>query len=283
MKKSIRAYAKINLSLDVTGKRDDRYHTLSSVMQSVSLCDDITIETADENIIVCGDDIPSKDNLALKAAQLFLDKADLSQRVKITLKKQIPLAAGLGGGSADAAAVLVLLNHMFHEPFSNDELLELALKLGADVPFCINGGTALANGIGEQLTELKAMPDCTILIVKKGIKSSTGDMYRRLDSTTRAKTSRFEVINDGLKCGDLDLVCSGLYNCFEEVCGGEVAEIKDRLIKNGAIYAGLSGAGPSVFGIFKSGSAAEKAKAGFESFGALCFICRPVLKANEIF
>ena len=282
-----KVYAKINLSLDITGKRDDGYHTLSSVMQSVSLCDTITVSQCEgqnpeirltcSNGTICGED-----NLAFVAAKRFFDAAGIVPDAVIHIEKQIPLAGGLGGGSADAAAVLAVLNSAWGEPLSDQELFDIALSLGADVPFCLYGGTKLAEGIGEVLTPLKDMPDCLMLIAKKGVKSSTGDMYRRLDSAKSVKKSDLEVIKSGLDMGDVKLISKGLYNCFETVCGEQSISVKTEMLKSGALYAGLSGAGPSVFGIFEDKAGREEAALKLKDMGCDVFFCSPSNKSFEI-
>jgi 4-diphosphocytidyl-2-C-methyl-D-erythritol kinase len=252
---NIKAFAKINLCLDVTGKRDDGYHTLKSVMQTVSLCDDITVEKLDNGIVVdCSDKaLSGQDNLVYKTAQLFFEKTGTLGGVKIFINKNIPVCGGLGGGSADAAAVLKALNILFETNLSVQELCNIGVLLGADVPFCIVGGTCLAEGIGEQLTELKAMPDCYILIAKKGVKSSTKDMYKKLDAKPFSIKSDYDSIISNLEKGDLKRVCQHLSNSFESVCEQENLQVaKAKMYECNALYSGLSGAGPTVFGIFST-------------------------------
>jgi 4-diphosphocytidyl-2-C-methyl-D-erythritol kinase len=277
----IKANAKVNLSLDVTGKRADGYHTLRSVMQSVSLCDVITVEESGELSIVCGKCIKSADNLALKAAEIYLNKVNSCKKYKITVEKNIPVAGGLGGGSADAAAVLIALNILHGNILTQNELCELGLTLGADVPFCIIGGTALAEGVGEILTPITNLPDCFIVIAKKGNKSSTGDMYKKLDSGERIKISDIDQIAIGLAEGSIKRVAGGLYNCFEEVAG-DISEVKNILLKYGALYAGLSGAGPGVIGVFENEDNAKTAVDTLKSIGAESFLSVPTKAGTEI-
>ena len=281
---TVNAYAKVNLSLDITGKRADGYHTLRSVMQSVSLMDTISVRSMAGGLkLLCSEgSICGEANLAFKAAERFFKAAGITPDAEITIKKGIPLAAGLGGGSVDAAAVLGVLNEGWESPLSDEELMEIALSLGADVPFCFKGGTKLAEGIGEVLTPLENLPDCLILIAKKGTKSSTGDMYRALDLKQNKKTSDIEVIKSGLKCGDVKATVKGFYNCFETVCGNESLEVKEKMYESGALYAGLSGAGPSVFGIFETEEKRQNAATVLKSFGCETFCCRPVKKGFEI-
>lgn len=282
-----KVYAKINLSLDITGKRHDGYHTLCSVMQSVSLCDTVTVSLGQgingKLTLNCSDgSICGEDNLAFAAAESFFKAAGIIPDVDIYIEKNIPLAGGLGGGSADAAAILSILNTVWDEPLSEKELFSIALSLGADVPFCLKGGTQLAEGIGEVLTPLRNLPDCPMLIAKKGVKSSTGDMYKALDSAKELKKSNLTCIKKGLESGDISTVSSGLYNCFETVCGEESLEVKHMMNESGAVYAGLSGAGPSVFGIFKNETDRERAAKILEATGSQVFFCSPKSQAYEI-
>ncbi len=282
-----KVYAKLNLSLDITGKRPDGYHTLSSVMQSVSLYDTVAVSSgrsckAELSLTCSNGTICGEDNLAFVAARRFFDKAGILPDADIYIEKHIPLAGGLGGGSADAAAVLSLLNSAWGEPLSDREVFDIALSLGADVPFCLYGGTKLAEGIGEVLTPLKSLPECPMLIAKKGVKSSTGAMYKALDSAENLKKSNFQIIRSGLERGDIDTISKGLYNCFETVCGQESLNVKAEMLKLGAVYAGLSGAGPSVFGIFKTDGDRDNAAEVLKSLGCEVFACKPTNKAFDI-
>ena len=280
----VKANAKVNLSLDITGKRADGYHTLCSVMQSVTLCDTLELVPSDGISVSCDrEELSGDDNLAVKAAKLFFEKAKLSDGVHIKIKKQIPIAGGLGGGSADAAAVLVALNRMYDIPFSMDELSSMALSLGADVPFCLVGGTQLAKGIGEELTVLPSLPECNIVIAKKGIKSSTKDMYRAIDSTKPKKMSNTDGIIRALNSGDINDMCQYLYNRFEEVAEQSILlEAKNIMLTNRSLYSGLSGAGPSVIGVFKSDSEAKAAVDDLKASGFEVFLCEPAKSGIEI-
>ncbi len=285
MQVTVKAYAKINLSLDITGKRQDGYHTVRSVMQSVSLCDKITISlpSSDGIMLTCSDgSICGENNLAFLAAERFFSKAGINPCAEIFIEKHIPLAAGLGGGSADAAVVLRLLNKLWEEPLSEDELFSIALSLGADVPFCLIGGTKLAEGIGEQLTGFCNMPDCLLLIAKKGVKTSTGDMYRALDTADTIKNSDLNIIKNGFENKNIKEAASGFYNCFETVCGQESLAVKQKMYENGALYAGLSGAGPSVFGIFSNDSERKACADSLAALGCEVFYCQPENSSYEI-
>lgn len=280
----VKANAKVNLSLDITGKRADGYHTLCSVMQSVTLCDTLELVPSDGISVSCDrEELSGDDNLAVKAAKLFFEKAKLSDGVHIKIKKQIPIAGGLGGGSADAAAVLVALNRMYDIPFSMDELSSMALSLGADVPFCLVGGTQLAKGIGEELTVLPSLPECNIVIAKKGIKSSTKDMYRAIDSTKPNKMSNTDGIIRALNSGDINDMCQYLYNRFEEVAEQSILlEVKNIMLTNRSLYSGLSGAGPSVVGIFKTDNEAKLVVDDLKEKGFEAFLCEPAKSGIEI-
>lgn len=280
---AFKAYAKINLSLDVCEKRSDGYHTLRSVVQTVSLADEIFIEKCDKGIAFsCSDEkIPDGENLCFKAADLFFRNAGTEPNVRIILKKHIPVTAGLGGGSADAAALLKALNKIYGCPLDKDELLKIGLSLGSDVPVCMECGTVLMEGVGEKLTRLPDLPDCHILIAKKGEKGSTGEMYRRLDAMNNPKTSDLHTVLDGLTRGDLQIICGGLYNCFEAVYSAYHTGMPGKIMRDcGALYSGMSGAGPSVFGIFENECDAKSAEEKLSAAGAECFLCMPV-KAED--
>ena len=247
------APAKINLFLEITGKRPDGYHSLVSVMTTASLGDDLTISlTEGEDIRLTGSGMNlTEDNLCLAAARLFRDQVGLTGGVEIHLSKQIPLAAGLGGGSADGAAVLRGLNRLAGNPLSLGELARMGLALGADVPFCVLGGTALAEGVGEILTPLPEMPPCRIEIVKQGEKQSTGHRYRLLDEIENREIRSPEKMMDALRRGSLEGICRELYNAFSLIGdGGFCRRAVADMMARGAVGAGMSGSGPAVFGIF---------------------------------
>ena len=280
----VKANAKINLSLDITGKRANGYHTLCSVMQSVTLCDTLELEPSDGISVFCDrEELSGDDNLAAKAARLFFEKAGLPGGVHIKIKKQIPVAGGLGGGSADAAAVLVALNRMHASAFNADELSSIALSLGADVPFCLVGGTQLAKGIGEELTVLSSLPKCSIVIAKKGTKSSTRDMYSAIDSTEPQRVSDVKGLLSALDEGNLEGLCRCLYNRFEEVTERSVLlEAKEIMSTGRSLYSGLSGAGPSVISIFKTNSEAKLVVDDLKANGFDAFLCEPANSGIEI-
>lgn len=250
------ANAKINLELDVLSKRVDGYHDISTIFQSVSLADEVIVEIKEGNGINVQTEgaVIEGDNIVTKAAELFLAKANTSAFVSISLKKQIPLSAGMAGGSADAAAVLICLNHLFDKPLTKEELLTLALKLGADVPFCLLGGSYLAEGIGEKLTELPYVGDYDVILIKHHKKGSTGEMYSRIDNTPIPKLLASDSILKILKNGLDNLLPRISYNSFLYASDDKIEqeEICNTLLQNGAFLSGLSGSGPTVFGLFKT-------------------------------
>ena len=264
---TLKAHAKINLTLDVTGFTDNGYHSLSMIMQSVALADVITIDSISEGILFSSGStrIPvNENNLVFKTARLFLDAMSLPHNVHIDLKKRIPVSAGLAGGSADAAAVLVGLNKFFDCGLSLDELKELGVKLGADVPFCLTGGTALCEGVGEIITKLPDMPDCYILIAKPLRGMSTPKAFALYDEYggSLPEVNNAAAVN-ALNEGDLDTLCLHMANKLQpitESCVGTVRHIAEKLLENGAKAACMSGSGTSVFGVFDSRIIAEKCK-----------------------
>ncbi len=266
MQLKIAANAKINLTLYITGKRDDGYHTLDTIMQSIGLRDVLTISRCEREGITVGCSqatIAGEENLAYTAAKSFLDNiGHVSGGVSIYIEKNIPLAAGLGGGSADAAAVLVGLNHLFNAPLSLDELKELALPLGADVPFCLVGGTCRAMGIGERLSVLPGVNNGYVVLVKPCEKESTGKMYQKYDEIKGLKDENKCVIIPKMVSNDLLFVTSLLHNDFLPLYEHEkVNEAINALLDAGAVGASLSGSGPTVFGLFADADTAQQARA----------------------
>jgi len=259
---TLSAPAKINYLLDVTGKRPDGYHDLRMIMQRVNLCDTITLTLADTpgiNVTCSSKGAPNgPDNIAWKAARTLLDRAESNAGVNIEIVKNIPVAAGLGGGSSDAASVLMGMNELLHLGLSDRQLMEIGCTLGADVPFFIFKRAALAEGIGDKLTPLPKMPMCWILLVNPGVHVSTAWVYRSLQLTSGGELNKlpkfFESIED---------VASILSNDLESVtipAFPVIADIKTRLMELGAVGSMMSGSGPTVFGVFKSFDAAEAAR-----------------------
>lgn len=261
----IKANAKINLALDVLGERPNGYHDVKMIMQSVDLYDELNIEkTGDSSIIITCENNElecNESNLIYKAAKRIMEYVGREDGVHIELTKNIPIAAGMAGGSTDAAATLVGLNQLFNYGLSNEELREIGVKLGADIPFCIEGGTYLSEGIGEILTPIEPAPDCYLVIAKPDISVSTKFVYDNLTLDEHTPHPDVDAMLDAIKAGNLMDVCSNLGNILELVTVDAypvIADIKRILLEEGAINSLMSGSGPTVFGIFDSKDKAEK-------------------------
>lgn len=261
-----KAYAKLNISLDVTERRQDGYHNMVMVMQTVSLCDDITISFNDSGRVQAQSSmsfIPGDErNLAVRAALRFLEASgNKGQGMLIKLDKHIPVGAGMGGGSSDAAAVLRALNNYCGRPLTVSELETLANEIGSDVPFCVAGGTALAKGRGETLEALPDIPNCRFVICKPEFSISTPELFRKLDQTSlRAHPDTAGLIR-AIETGDLPGMCRRMYNVFEDVDDRRlrtVAEIKSILLDYGALGAVMTGTGSAVFGVFASDAVTDE-------------------------
>ena len=263
--------AKINLSLAVMGKRPDGYHDLDTVMQTVDISDGIFIKKSPVFKFECNK-FGGEENIACKAARRFFEAAHTAPAAEIKIEKSIPSSAGLGGGSADAAGVLVGLNALFNTGLSSAELCKIAVTLGADVPFLIDGGTQRAGGIGEILTPLPHMPDCTFLIVLTGEKPSTGEMFARLDRVNYPKPDIEKTVR-AISGGSYADLTQALGNSFSVLWNGE--KITEKLYKYGADTVALSGSGPARFAVFADREKADKAKALLENDGVTAYICRP--------
>lgn len=270
----ITACAKINLSLSVLGKREDGYHELDTVMQSVDLSDTVYIEKC-RGIITDCKGISAEENIAARAARLFCEKTG-AEGCKIKIEKRIPAAAGLGGGSADAAAVLAGLNRLYKTGISETELCEIAVKIGADVPFLIAGGTARARGIGEKLTPLMPLKDCWFLLAKAEEKPSTAEMFSRLDSTDYIKPDIEKTVN-AVNCGDLNGVLENLGNSFEILWSK--SPLKEMLSSTHPAACSLSGSGPARFAVYGDLNAALRARDKLSAKGVFCEICKPLNKS----
>ena len=270
----IKAYAKINLTLDIIGKRDDGYHLIDSVMQSVSLADEIIIEKADEITVECEtEEIIGQSNIAYKAAQSFFKRTGLSGGAKIAINKHIPLAAGLGGGSADAAAVICALDRIYNTNLSKQTLQKIALNVGADVPFCISGGTARVGGIGEEVEPVKACPDCTIILIKHGKKLSTADMYKKIDTAPISLSNTPDAVK-AITNGKIKELASNIGNAFSAVCFDE--ELINDIKSTSPLAVSLSGSGPTVFAVYEDSTSAKKAAETLEQSGYNPIIVSPV-------
>ena len=255
---SLKALAKINLGLDVLGKREDGYHEVRMVMQTIHLYDRVEIKKTRSPHIHVETNLyylpVNEDNLVYRAAKLMKDEFQIKEGVRIVLQKFIPVAAGLAGGSSDAAAVLVGMNRIFNLGLKQNKLMELGLKIGADVPFCIMRGTALAEGIGEKLTALPPMPKCPVLIAKPAISVSTKAVYEGLKLYDGMEHPDIDGVVEGIQQKDLKGVASHMGNILETVTipmYPVIEDIKKLMLENGALNAMMSGSGPTVFGIFK--------------------------------
>lgn len=265
---SLKSRAKINLSIDVIGKREDGYHIVEMIMQTIDLYDDIKLKELEEDNIIIKSEcsyIPlNEDNIVYKAAKLIKEKMDIKKGIEIFIKKNIPVAAGMAGGSSNAAAVLVGLNELWELGLSKDELRDLGLKLGADVPFCIEGGTALAEGIGEKLTYIKGInKDVNILVCKPDIFVSTKEVYQSLDIKNIEKRPDNKLLIEKLKNDDIVSVSNNMVNVLEEVTSKKYSDIKvieNIIAKNGAMGTMMSGSGPTVFGFFDNEEKARRAR-----------------------
>ncbi len=254
----INAYAKINLGLDVLRKREDGYHEVRMIMQTIGVHDELVIDRRDEpgiDIVTDREDISSgKDNLIHKAAKFMMDEYDLTGGIRVELTKNIPVAAGLAGGSTDAAATIIAVNALWELGLTRGELMKLGVRIGADVPYCIMGGTALSEGIGEILTPLKPCPECRILLAKPSIGVSTAYVYNNLHLDL-VKHPDIDSIIGGIDGQDIKTIARNLGNVLESVTEREysvIGQIKKEMISCGALSALMSGSGPTVFGLFES-------------------------------
>ncbi len=280
------ANAKINLFLEVCEKRADSYHNIDSVMQSVTLCDTVTVSKNDCIILSNTAGLPNdSSNLAYKAAELFFKNTGINSGAEIHIEKNIPISAGLAGGSTDAAAVLKGLNAIYSTKIDIDTLCTLGSKLGADVPFCIRGGTFVTKGIGDIFTPCSPLPECYIVISKKGEGVSTPYAYGEIDKSRFDKNCIYKSsadMIDALQTADILKICRKTYNIFESVvCPIRplVEEQKKILNKHNALCSIMSGSGPSVFGIFNNLQSANSALTELLSFGAQAHICKPIQKS----
>lgn len=273
-----KAYAKINISLDVRGKLPNGYHEMSMVMQTVSLCDDVHLSLNDSGQLRLATNfgfLPTDEgNIALRAAKIFFAEAGLgSTGVDIRLTKRIPVCAGLGGGSSDGAAVLRGLNRLCGGVFDRARLEKLGEKLGSDVPFCVAGGTQLATGTGTTLRDLPAMPDCGVVICKPGFSIRTPELFARIDSRRSRLHPDTAGMLSALEAGDRAGVARRMYNVFEDVLprgGGEIGRLKGLLLDCGALGAVMSGTGSALFGLFED---MGKAAAAYEAVKTQCRDC----------
>lgn len=264
----LKALGKINLGLDVLGRRPNGYHDVRMVMQTVYLYDQILLEKTDKEGISLKTNLfylpVNENNLAYRAAKMLIDEFTIKEGVHISLEKHIPVAAGMAGGSSNASAVLYGMNRLFQLGLTDQELMERGVKLGADVPYCIMRGTVLAEGIGEELTPLPAMPKCHVLLAKPPISVSTQKVYEKLDAQEVTEHPDIDGILLGLQTGDLKKITSSMGNVLENVTITEypqIERIKDVMKEEGALNAMMSGSGPTVFGIYDDKMLARRAAA----------------------
>jgi 4-diphosphocytidyl-2-C-methyl-D-erythritol kinase len=263
----LKAYAKINLGLDVVGRRENGYHDVRMIMQTITLFDKLTFKVIEEDEIRISTNVsflsPGENNLVYKAIKLIKDTYNIKQGMEVDLFKCIPVAAGMAGGSTDCAAALYGTSKLFGLNLSKQELMDLGVKLGADVPYCVMRGTALSEGIGEILTPLSPMPDCTILIAKPSISVSTKFVYEHLDAKESYEHPDIDGMISAINNRDLQGIADRLGNVLETVTVPEypvIDEIKTYMKEHGALNALMSGSGPTVFGIYDNEDEATKAK-----------------------
>ncbi|MEI3322381.1 MAG: 4-(cytidine 5'-diphospho)-2-C-methyl-D-erythritol kinase [Eubacterium sp.] len=275
----LKAYGKINIGLDVIRKREDGYHDLDMIMQTVGVYDDVIIskedgtETFEIEVSTDADILPNdKGNLAFMAAKVLMEAYDIKSKVKIHINKRIPIAGGMAGGSADCAAVLRGVNQLFQLGLTDEQLQEYGVKLGADVPYCIVGGTKRAQGIGEILTDLPTPPKCYVIIAKPDAFVSTKFVYSHIRPAQIENHPDIDGIIESIKAGDLYGMCEKIANVMEDVTIPEypiIQKVKDILKSNGAVNALMSGSGPTVFGIYDD---EEKAKQSMDVLSGKEFV-----------
>ena len=273
----LKAYGKINIGLDVI--REDGYHDLDMIMQTVGVYDDVIIsredgtQTYEIEVSTDADILPNdKGNLAFMAAKVLMEAYDIKSKVKIHINKRIPIAGGMAGGSADCAAVLRGVNKLFQLGLTDEQLQEYGVKLGADVPYCIVGGTKRAQGIGEILTDLPTPPKCYVIIAKPDAFVSTKFVYSHIRPAQIENHPDIDGIIESIKAGDLYGMCEKIANVMEDVTIPEypiIQKVKDILKSNGAVNALMSGSGPTVFGIYDD---EEKAKQSMDALSGKEFV-----------
>lgn len=270
----LKALAKVNLGLDVLGVRENGYHDVRMVMQTIYLYDKVTIQKTEEAGIRLKtnlDFLPvDEKNIAYKAAKLLIDEFEIKEGVEITLEKRIPVAAGMAGGSSNAAAVLVGMNRLFELGLGQKQLMERGVHLGADVPYCIMRGTVLAEGIGEILTPLAPLPKCYFVVAKPPISVSTKTVYEKLDSHEIEEHPDIDTVIEGLQEGNLKKVAENMGNVLERVTIQDypvIEEIKNVMKQSGALNAMMSGSGPTVFGIYEDKKLANETKQRIKKLG----------------
>ena len=263
----INAPAKINIGLDVVGKREDGYHEVKMIMQSIRLFDRLTLTRKNDPGVRLTTNLKflptDENNLIVKSAKMLFKEFNIEGGLLINLEKRIPVAAGLAGGSTDAASTMIAINQMYELGLSNSQLMKRAVKLGADIPYCIMKGTALAEGIGEKLSTIPKLPNCQILIIKPKIHVSTKETYANLVLDENSVHPDIDQMIEDMKQKDIKTLCSHLGNILESVtipAHPEIRQIKEFMMEHGASGSLMSGSGPTVFGIYTDKDAAIKAK-----------------------
>lgn len=275
---TVNAFAKLNLFLNITGTLENGYHSLETVMQTIDLADKVTVETSGSGIRISCDNplVPCNEkNIAYRAAKAFMTALSEDFGVKITIEKRIPLEAGMGGSSTDGAAVLLALNRLCGNPFEMHELLKLGARLGADVPFCLCGGTKICRGTGDVFEKTQPVPDCTFLIIKPDFAKNTTEAYKLFDIRYVESKPDFISFCDAMRSGSISEISSRLYNVFSELYADErIFSIERTLIASGALGAAMTGSGSAVFGIFSS---EEKAKIAQNSISfPMKYLSKPI-------
>ena len=271
-----KAYAKINLSLDILGRLENGYHIVKMVMQTIDLSDELIFETQDREcpsmevtLVTDNGEIPGgEDNLIVRAVRRMEYKYGIRRDLRITLKKNIPVAAGMAGGSTDAAAALRAVRDLFVPDVSDEELQKIGVTLGADIPYCVTGGTQLSEGIGEVLTVLPDAPQCGLVICKPPVGVSTGEVYKRYDSLEDVRHPDIDAQIEAIRRGDLAGMAGECGNVLEEVTGAmypRIGEIERFFEQEGALVSKMSGSGPTVFAVFADKQEAARAAQAFEA------------------
>ena len=270
----LKALAKINLGLDVVSRREDGYHEVRMVMQTIHLYDQLLIQKSETPGIQIHSNLSflpvNENNLVYKAGKLLMDEFDIHTGVSVELNKHIPVAAGMAGGSTDAAAMLYGMNQLFGLKLKRKDLMERGVQIGADVPYCIMRGTALAEGIGEKLSSLPPMVKCPVLIAKPAVSVSTKFVYQNLKLNEQTPHPDIDALITDIRNSDLDNICADMGNVLETVTIPNypvIAQIKEQMLKSGAKASMMSGSGPTVFGLFGDEETAQRARAEMKASG----------------
>ena len=270
----LKALAKINLGLDVVRRREDGYHEVRMVMQTIHLYDQLLIQKSETPGIQIHSNLSflpvNENNLVYKAGKLLMDEFDIHTGVSVELNKHIPVAAGMAGGSTDAAAMLYGMNQLFGLKLKRKDLMERGVQIGADVPYCIMRGTALAEGIGEKLSSLPPMVKCPVLIAKPAVSVSTKFVYQNLKLNEQTPNPDIDALITDIRNSDLDNICADMGNVLETVTIPNypvIAQIKEQMLKSGAKASMMSGSGPTVFGLFGDEETAQRARAEMKASG----------------